>query len=313
MALLYDAQQFTIYAGFFFLIAGTIGNATNIFVFSEVLAYRRTSCTFYFLIESITNLLYVLFNISARILSVAYGIDLTSISRTGCKLRHYFLVTPTIVSMSCSCLAAIDQFLVTSKSNYLRNLISVRRAHRTVLVVVVLSCLHGIPILIYYDIRSNICAIVDPIYYGYTIFYLLGLVCAIPCSILSIFGWLTYCNIKKTKALTRSRTDHQLVRMTLYQIILVVVSLIPYGVYMVYNMITSATAKDFNRQLKEYFSSTVISMVTYFYFAGSCYVFLMSSSRFRRNVRDRIFCSRQTNRINPVRFNVNTILQSTRK
>ncbi|UJR19715.1 hypothetical protein I4U23_022849 [Adineta vaga] len=129
MTLIYDAQQFTTYIGFFFLIFSVIGNGINILVFSRTPMYRTNPCAFYFLIGSIDNLLYLLFNIPARILSVSYGIDLTSMSRTGCKLRYYFLITPTLIAMSCSCLATIDQFLVTSKSVSIRILSDIKWAH----------------------------------------------------------------------------------------------------------------------------------------------------------------------------------------
>jgi hypothetical protein len=62
------------------LFAGVIGNGLNIFIFSSVQNYRQTPCTFYFLIQSISNILFILINLTSRIVSTGYGIDLTRTS-----------------------------------------------------------------------------------------------------------------------------------------------------------------------------------------------------------------------------------------
>jgi hypothetical protein len=78
MSLLYIGEQLTIYGGFFFLITGIIGNVMNIFKFSSVRTYRRTPSTFYFLVSSIDNLVYIMINLISRIFSTfnSYFINL---------------------------------------------------------------------------------------------------------------------------------------------------------------------------------------------------------------------------------------------
>jgi hypothetical protein len=56
MSLLYIGQQITFYGGLFIVIIGIIGNGINILVFSTEHNYRRTPCTFYYLVGPIDNI-----------------------------------------------------------------------------------------------------------------------------------------------------------------------------------------------------------------------------------------------------------------
>ncbi len=268
MPLLYDAQQFTIYVGFFLLIVGIFGNTMNLLVFLKIRTYRTTPCTFYFLVVSINNIVYLTINLTIRILSQGYGINVTGTSNIWCKIRQSLLIIFSVISIYFSCLAVIDQFLVTSKSAYLRRCSQIRRAHRISIIAIIIGCLPGIPVLIFYHVSpiDKTCVSTNAGFAIYVLIYLLGIICAIPVSIMIIFGWLTCRNIRQTIVLAEHQADRQLVRMTLTQVILVVIGLLPYGIYTFYSLITSHIIKDSDRQLKEYFASTIISMATYLYY-----------------------------------------------
>jgi len=268
MTLLYDSQQFTIYVGFFLLTVGIFGNTMNLLVFFKIRTYRTTPCTFYFLVASIDNIVYLTINLTIRILSEGYEIDVTGTSNIWCKIRQFLLVIFSVISIYFSCLAVIDQFLVTSKSAYLRLCSQIRTAHRISIIAIIIGCLPGIPALIFYHVSliDKTCVSTNAGYAILTLIYLLGIICAIPVSIMIIFGWLTYRNIRQTIVLAELQADRQLVRMTFTQVILVVIGLLPYGIYNFYSLITSNIIKDSDRQLKEYFASTIISMATYLYY-----------------------------------------------
>jgi hypothetical protein len=165
-------------------------------------------------------------------------------------------------------LAVIDQYLVTSKSANVRRCSKIQWAHRIAIIVIIIWCLHGIPILLFYDVSliDKTCENNNADFAIYSLIYLLGIICAIPVSIMIIFGWLTYRNIRQTIVLAELQADRQLIRMTLTQVILVVISLLPYGIYNTYILITNNIIKDSDRQLKEYFAFTIFSMVTYLYY-----------------------------------------------
>ncbi|CAF4192353.1 unnamed protein product, partial [Adineta steineri] len=122
----------------------------------------------------------------------------------------------------------------------------------------------------------------------------------IPVIIMIIFGYLTYRNIHLTRILAQQQADRQLIRMTLIEVVLVVFTITPYGINNAYSLASAGVAKNADRLMSEYFASTMISLLTYFYYAGSCYMFFISSSRFRRTAREKIFFWQRSNQVQPL-------------
>lgn len=271
MSLTFIGQQCLIYGGSIFLIGGLIGNTINILIFSKVRKYRQTPCTFYFLIASVANLIYISFNFTTRIYGNIIGYDLSNLSITWCKTRQFLIVAFSMITLTNSCLAAIDQFLATSKHVHFRRLSNMQWAYRLVAFVTLLWFLHAIPCLIFYDVPSSTkkCAIIHPIYAVYNRIYLLGLLCLMPMAVTTIFGCLTYYNIRTTRSLAEHNVDRQLVKMTLFQVFLIIFSLAPYSVLSIYNLITEKFVKDSNQLLRESFVLTVFTLTTYSYYSVS--------------------------------------------
>ncbi|CAF1420662.1 unnamed protein product [Adineta ricciae] len=236
---------------------------------------------------SIFNIAYIVINLISRIVSAGFGIDPTRTSLAWCKFRQFCLYALLLITVTCACLAAIDQYFASSQNVRIRRWSNIRWARR---IVVIIWCIHGIPPILYSNISptTKACGNMNARYADYIPFYLLGLICAIPIVVMVTFGYLTYRNIHLTRALVRQYADRQLVRMVLFQIILVIISFFPYGIYSVYSLVTTGLTKDSYRLSQEAYALAVISLVTYFYYCGSCYVFVLSSSRFRRSVRNQI-------------------------
>ncbi|CAF1462108.1 unnamed protein product [Adineta steineri] len=302
MSLLYISQQLIFYGGIFLILVGMFGNGMNVLIFSSIRSYRTNPSTFYFLIGSIDNILYILINLISRIVATGDGIDLTRTSIVWCKIRPFFVSTLPLINLTCSCLAAIDQFLITSKHAKIRRCSNIKWAHRIVLCFIIVWSLHGIPIFIFYEISpiTQTCGNTNAAYGIYTTIYLLGLVTSIPAILMVFFGYLAYRNIHMTRNLNRQDVDRQLMRMTLFQVLLNIVCIVHYGINNLYSLITSGVSKGADRLQMEYFISTILTLLTYGYFTGSCYMFWISSSRFRKATKDRICFWRRQNQINPL-------------
>ena len=269
MSLLYIGQQITIYGGVFLFVTGVAGNLINILVFSSVRTYRTAPCTFYFLIASIFNIAYLANNLISRIVSTGYGIDLTRTSTSWCKLRVFIGNSVTLISLSCACLAFIDQYFATSRSASLRRFSNIKWAYPIVIIVSIFWCLHGIPILLFYNISSvtGICVVTNSIYAIYVPIYGTVVLCFIPIAIMAVFAYLTYRNIGLTRVLAEQRADRQLTSMILIQIIPAFISFAPYGINIAYGMITSSIIKDANRLRIEIFVSIIIILMSYIYYS----------------------------------------------
>ena len=59
--------------------------------YSSVGCFRQTPCRFDFLVGSVFNILYILFNLPIQILVVGYGNDVTNLFSFLCKARTDFL------------------------------------------------------------------------------------------------------------------------------------------------------------------------------------------------------------------------------
>jgi hypothetical protein len=280
MSLSYIGQQITIYGGFFILLSDIVGNGMNIFIFSSVRTYRTTPCSFYFLVGSIYNIIYILINVTSRIISAGYGIDLAGITIIWCKARQFCLITLSLISLSCSCLATIDQFLATSHSVHLRRYSKIEWAHRIVFVIIIVCCLHGIPTIFFYTTLpgSNKCTSINAVYAGYTSVFILLFLSTASATIMVIFGYMAYRNIRQTTVLAELQADRQLIKMTLIQVIFVVICIVPFGINTAYTLITNQVAKDTNRLLDESFVSIMFSLVVYFYYAVCLFIFCQINS-----------------------------------
>jgi len=281
MSLTYIAQQCTIYGGFFLLITGTVGNFLTILTFSSVRIYRTTPSTFYFIIGSIHNIVYILINLIVRLINAITGFELNTSSKAWCMMLTFLIGYLGLTSFTCSCLATIDQFFVTSRNAHVRRCSNIKWAHRIVFIVMIIWCLHGIPDFLYYNIPpvTTSCESTNPHYLTYIPIYILGLQCGIPVLIMLVFGSLAYRNIHQTRALARQQADRQITKMVLMQIILVVISMTPFGIMTAYSLITAGVSKSIDQQIKEYFVTIILVLVTYLYYVVCLlfkYIFMKS-------------------------------------
>ena len=200
-SLLFASKETIIYIGFFALLSGIMGNILNIIIFTSLKTFRETSCAFYLTIASTVNIFHILATLLSRILSAGYSIDLTQTSSVLCKLRQFVALTGPIIAFSCMCLATIDQFL--SLTIRWRHLSHRSIAWRLTVSAIIISCLHGIPVIIFYNnIFSSAtgtwsCAITNSAYALYfNRFYIPFLLGFLPLTIRIIFSLLAFINVR---------------------------------------------------------------------------------------------------------------------
>jgi hypothetical protein len=114
--------------------------------------YRTVPCTFYFLVGSIDNLVYLSMILTTRILSVGYNDDLTHTSIIWCKIRHFFIDSLSLIILTCSSLTTSDQYLITSQNVNLRRYSNIKSVHRIVFIFIIIWCLHAIPAAVFREI-----------------------------------------------------------------------------------------------------------------------------------------------------------------
>jgi hypothetical protein len=238
----------------------------NILIFPSVRTYRTAPSSFYFLVGSIVNTIYILINLNTRIVTAANGFDLTLTSLIWCKARPVFAGSLAPISFICSCLATIDQFFVTSQIVNIRRCSNIKWTHRILIVVIIVWCIHRMFGILFYNITSIRCSSTNAVYADYAVIYFIVILCAIPVLVMIIFGCLVYRNIRQTIVLAEQQADRPLTRMTLIQIILVIISIAPYSISSAYRLITSRITKNIDRQIKKNFITTMVTLVSYLYY-----------------------------------------------
>jgi hypothetical protein len=89
-----------------------------------------------------------------------------------------------------------------------------------------------------------------------------------------IFVCLVYRNILQRTHLTEQHADRQMIRMTLIQVVLVVISNTPFGAFTAYELITASITKDFDRKMKETLAELILTLLNYSFYVV-CIFFLI--------------------------------------
>jgi len=228
-----------IYIGSLLFVLGMIGNTLNIVVFLSLKTFRQNSCAFYLIIMSVANIGAQLLTLLPRLLTLIFGIDGTELSLFYCKCRIYVSTMCTTISLTCFCLATIDQYCATCSRARFQQWSNIKLAKRTVIFVVILWILHATPYLfLFYHSVSPItgktkCVMTNIVYIQYRMYVIVLVFYGLLPEIVSIlFGILAHRNLKQlahyTIPLVRRELDKQLTAMVLRQVLISSLILVPY-------------------------------------------------------------------------------------
>ena len=233
--------QISIYFGIPLLIAGLLGGCLNVIVFLSLRTFRRNSCAFYLVTMSSVDCGQLFTGLLSRIMISGFDIDWTTTSAFYCKFRYFIFQTCALISLTCLCLATMDQYLATCSRPRWQRWSDLKTAYRLMIIFSILWSLHGILyavfIVLYRSISTNawMCGIVDRSFVNYhTYCYLLILTGTLPILFTAFFGLLAYRNVRQLNyrsiPLVRQELEKQLTVMVLVQVIPNVFTLLPYTI-----------------------------------------------------------------------------------
>ena len=180
----------TIYGNISLLAIGLIGNTLNILVFATLRLFHKNPSAFCVLIESMANLGQMLTSSVTHILSFGFGISASTNSLFWCKTKNVAQQCFNLLFMGSICFAALDQFLSTHPRYYSRQINSFKLIKRLLFVLIVLTLLHSIPFLVFFEIipRQG-CIVKSPLLMTYySFFYYAALVGLLPILITITLG-----------------------------------------------------------------------------------------------------------------------------
>ena len=245
-SLIFACQQIAIYIGLFLLAVGLIGGVLVLVVFLSLRTFRESSCAFYLIIKSIVNICYLLIGLLPFIVSIGFGINWANMSVVYCKFRVFYVQLGSLVSITCTCLAAIDQFLATCSNPRWHQWNTIKVARNVVIAVVIVWSLYGIPDLIFFThvqspTTGRITCITANVEFlrFYNVVHTPVIQSGLPFVIMTVFGLLAYRNVRniayRTVPLVRRELDQQLTSMVLVQIVYDIIFTVQFIIFTIFN------------------------------------------------------------------------------
>ena len=251
------------------IVLGLAGNLLNILTFRCFKLFRSHPCAFYLIIESFANANLLMLVLPFRITDFVFAYDPTRLSSVWCKLRNALVAIFSLLSFSTVCFAAIDQYLSTNSYPRLRQLSTLKLAHRLSSVAGFVLVLYGIPFAIFYGIQpTSDCSITHPVFLRFHAFVHLSVLSAVlPITVSSLFATLAYTNVRRIVRRqmppVRQRLDRQLTAMVLNKVAFLIVTILPFVTYRIYLLNVSSDKHDLARVAVEQLIFTTTSSLFY--------------------------------------------------
>jgi hypothetical protein len=279
---------------------GSVGVLFNMLVFTRS-TLRREPCSFYFLSSTFYDSFIVFLILPVRVLSNIYNINGANYNLGVCKIETYIFFVARVISIWLIVLACIDRYLHSSSSERIRRIGSLKSAKISsgiLSIIVLISYSH---MLVYYEIINvtNQFGIITPqcnsqpgIYRTFLGLWHMVVSSLFPSILMIFFGLLTLKNVRQRRQLVRRaaenpairRTDAQLLRMLTAQVLVIIISTLPFCVMQLYSALTSSFTKSTLRIAQEDLAGLTISVVTYFAHTTSFYLYTLSGTIFRKEV-----------------------------
>lgn len=244
------ARQYTICAGFLTFGFGLIGNLLNILMFLKLKDFQHNKCIFYLLSESFVDLIAVVYYLTVQSLTMVYGSDLSPYVPIWCKFRAMISQSLVLFVFGVTCFAAIDQYLSTNYSAYLRQMSTLKLARYSVIGSLCFALGHSIVCGSFFDSKPPIdCVASNPIiikYYSYFAYpFLAGL---LPICVAGIASMLAFRNVRHITrqqiTIVRRRLDHQLTTFVFIRVAFLILCTTPTMIQRVYAANSAVNPSD---------------------------------------------------------------------
>ncbi len=255
-------QEITIYFCIPTFVMGVIGGCLNIIIFLSLKTFRQSSCAFYLMLMSIFDIGRLFSNVLPFIIRRGFNTDWEVSSLFFCKIRLCIFCTSTLSSMTCLCLAIIDQYFATSSRPRWRKWCNINLAHRLISIFIIIWTLHGIPYLIFSNhvisplTNTTLCQVTNNIFNQYLTYgYYITLTNLLPL-ITIVFGLIAYYNAqhltRRTVPLFRRELDKQLTVMVLVQGLISFCTLIPFSIDNIFTIMNTFETNSITKAKKKF-------------------------------------------------------------
>ena len=275
------------------VIFGLVGHLLNMILFTRPNLIRNSCCN-YCLASSCMALIQIVFGQFFRLLKSGYDLVVTVV--WWCRLRVFLLYAAYLASTTFITLAAIDRFASSCDQVKHRRWACIKVARRIIPIVLIVTGLCHVHILVLFVIdheRNNECwaprGTTYRLAFDATFLVAHGFMSPV---LMGIFGYLTVYNIRQRRIARQQNIvsdvkRHRLrdfQRMTLVQIISVVVLTLPFAMYKLHRTLTHSHHKTLERLAWERLAMCIVRLLWFSHDSTAFYIYSLASVKFRREL-----------------------------
>jgi hypothetical protein len=276
----------------------------------------------------------ILIIIPVRIVSDGYNIDLANYNIVICKIEMYTFNSIRTISCWLIVLACIDRYFNSSPNAHIRQFSCLKTAKLGIIIISITMLILYSHMIIYYDIYDTFdqfgnivpkCYDKKGIYHTFRSFWYMTLYSICPSLLMFIFGILTLYNLRQQRRVSHRvvkinlnirRSDTQLLRMLIGQVVVIMISTFPFTIYQLYVSFTLNSSKNTFELALENLFSDIARVMTYFAHSTSFYLYTLTGTIFRKELFKIVekYIRRNGNRIHNIPLQIYPIstLQRTR-
>ncbi|CAF1101676.1 unnamed protein product [Adineta steineri] len=274
-------------------ITMVFGNIGNIFVVIILSRQRENACSIYLLSAAVVNIIYLTFYGFIQIFPVNYR-NVTTTAFVLCKIYLYIAGILGQLAKTLLVLASIDRFLVTNRHALVRGYSTPKRAKYLVFFGFIFWLLLSIHLPIMTTIVNGQCTGVG-IYVTIRAIYVLIFVGLLPPIMLSIFGFLTYRNMRQLHNRIRptannadtpmQRRDRDLLKLVISETVVYLITAGPYPLMFLETMISQYVVQNKSIQYSqiEVFMLNIVTFILFINSAAPFYTYIIASKSFRHD------------------------------
>jgi hypothetical protein len=280
-------------------VLGSVGLTFNILIFSRP-SLRKEPCSLYFYSSTCFNFFVIFVLMPVRMFSNAFNMDMTNYNLGLCKVEYFAFRTGRTIPVWLTVLACLDRYLQSSARANIRQISSLKTAKIAIGITSVAMMVLFSHELVYYEIYnvSNqfnnsmpSCNGQKGFYRTFIAFWYLGLYSFGPSFLMLLFGFLTLGNLRQRRRIlptatginqTARRTDVQLGRMLIAQVLVIVIATLPITVYQLYASLTANLTKSSVQVAQENLAYGIANALTYFAHSSGFYLYTLTGTIFRK-------------------------------
>jgi hypothetical protein len=275
-------------------IIGNIGCIFNAIIFLRPYLIS-SSCTRYFLASSFANAFQLNIGLTGNILDFGFSIHPYHNSSILCKFRNYLINIGGFLSQTYLLFACIDRYLLTINKSRYRKLNTIPMANRIICFTACLWFINLSHMLIYSNITSHnqFCFYSSSSYILFISLHNLILSGFILPILMIIFGFLTLKNMRqiRRRARSRQRRKHYLSLMLISNVFVNVLFTLIYTSGLIY--LSFFMRNKIQQKIQRRFISFIAIIFYYVPYAISFYVNILTSQRFRSELRKVIYVKKR--------------------